>query len=91
MPYSPGRDDTKFGKLARELHAETSAYLAAITHMPDIELSADLNDRLAGRWAVWFEATGSTTLWKGRRTSGGPMLTADSSDELLAKIEEEDT
>jgi hypothetical protein len=91
MPYSPGRDDTKFGKLARELHAETSAYLAAIGHLPDIEASADLNDRLAGRWAVWFEATGSSILWKGRPASGGALLTADSSAELLALIEEADT
>ena len=69
MPgYRPGRDDTRFGRLARELHAETSAYLAAITHMPDIELSADLNELLTGRWAVWFEATGPSTLWKARRT-----------------------
>jgi hypothetical protein len=91
MPYSPGRDDTKFGRLARELHAETSAYLAALGHLPDIEMSADLNNRLAGRWAVWFEATGPSTVWKARPASGGPLLTADSSDELLARIEEADT
>jgi hypothetical protein len=93
MPtYRPGRDDTRFGRLARELHAETSAYLAALGHLPDIEMSADLNERLAGRWAVWFEATtGSPTVWKGRPTAGGALLTADSSDELLALIEEADT
>jgi hypothetical protein len=91
MPtYRPGRDDTRFGRLARELHAETSAYLAAISHLPDIEMSADLNELLTGRWAVWFEATGSSTLWKARRTSGGPVLTADSSTELLAQIQQED-
>jgi hypothetical protein len=92
MAYSPGRDDTRFGKLARELHAETSAYLAALGHLPDLEASADLNDRLKGRWAVWFEAvTGSPTVWKGRPASGGALLTADSSAELLALIEEADT
>jgi hypothetical protein len=89
--YHPGRDDTKFGRLARELHAETAAYLAACAHAPDLELSAELNDLMAGRWAVWFEATGPSTLWKARRTSGGPILTADSSTGLLALIEEADT
>ena len=90
-PYRPGRDDTRFGRLARELHAQTSAFLAATAHLPDLEQSADLNELLRGRWAVWFEATGSTTLWKARRTSGGPVVTADSSTGLLAQIEEEDT
>jgi hypothetical protein len=90
-PYKPGRDDTRFGRLARELHAETAAYLAACAHLPDLELSADLNELLRGRWAVWFEATtGSSTLWRARRTSGGRLLTADSSTGLLAAIEEEE-
>jgi hypothetical protein len=86
--YHPGRDDTRFGRLARELHTETAAYLAACAHAPDLELSAELNDLLTGRWAVWFEATGGVTLWKARPASGGRLLTAGSSTELLALIEE---
>jgi hypothetical protein len=90
--YHPGRDDTSFGRLARELHAETAAYLAACAHAPDLDQSAGLNELLTGKWAVWFEATtGSPTVWKARRTSGGPIVTASSSTALLALVEEADT
>jgi hypothetical protein len=90
-PYQPGRDDTKFGRLARELHAETAAYLAAAAHHPDLARSAELNEQLAGKWAVWFEATGPRIRWLGRSHRTGALLAAPSPEELVAKIEEEDT
>lgn len=90
-PYRPGRDDTRFGRLARELHAETSAYLAALAHSPDLIRSAELNEQLEGCWSVWFEATGGTIRWLGSPAGGGRLLEAASADELVAKIEEEDT
>ena len=90
--YRPGRDDTRFGKLARELHAETAAFLAATAHHGDLCQSAELNERLAGRWSAWFCArSGAPTLWLARPVGGGePLLTAPSSGELLALIDKQE-
>ena len=83
--YQPGRDDTRWGKVGRELAAEW----ALVAFAAELGASADLNGRFAGRWHVWFEAEGSDAVqWLARPLAGGSRLSAATADELAAKIEE---
>jgi hypothetical protein len=103
--YRPGRDDTRWSKLERDLAAERRqsppltddqagrelvADWALITFEPELEASADLNERYAGRWHVWFVAQGTDTVeWLARPAGQGePLLSAPTSGELAGQIDE---
>ncbi|HEV3291462.1 MAG TPA: hypothetical protein VG123_20985 [Streptosporangiaceae bacterium] len=84
--YRPGRDDTRFGKLEREL----AANWALEAFEPQLAASADLNERYAGRWHCWFVAQGTDTVeWLARPAGQGePLLSAPTAAELAVMIDE---
>jgi hypothetical protein len=84
--YRPGRDDTRWSKLEREL----AAAQRADPFEPYLARAAELNDQLAGRWHVWFVAQGTSTVeWLARPVGNGdPLLSAATADLLVAQIEE---
>jgi hypothetical protein len=88
--YRPGRDDTRWAKLARDLHQE--AIQAALgAYDGELNRSAELNTAYAGRWHIWFVALAGSVEWLARPAGNGePLLSAWSADELVAKIEEAD-
>jgi hypothetical protein len=86
--YRPGRDDTRWDKLARDLHSE--AIQAALgAYDAELRRSAELNDQLAGRWHVWFVSVSGSVEWLARPAGNGePLLSAATADLLVAKIDE---
>jgi hypothetical protein len=92
--YRPGRDDTRWAKLERDLAAERRAADAAdwalATFEPQLAASAELNERYAGRWHCWFVAQGTDTVeWLARPAGQGePLLSAPTAAELAVMIDE---
>jgi hypothetical protein len=84
MAYHPGRDDTRWGKLARELGAARTL----ADYEVHVARSAAMNRELAGCWHVWFVALGGAVEWLARPAGQGePLLSAWTADELAALIE----
>ena len=86
--YRPGRDDTRWSKLARDLHQE--AIQAALgAYDGELRRSAELNTALAGRWHVWFVSLSGVVEWLARPAGGGdPLLSAETADQLVGLIEQ---
>ena len=81
-----GRDDTRWGKVQRELAAEW----AMVTYEAELAASADLNARYTGRWHIWFEAGADTLLWVARPMAGGePRLSAPTAEGLAELIDQQ--
>jgi hypothetical protein len=85
--YRPGRDDTRWGKVQRELRAEW----ALVTFEHELGESMRLNERYGGRWHVWFVAQGTDTVeWLARPAGQGePLLTAPTAEQLVALIDQQ--
>jgi hypothetical protein len=83
--YRPGRDDTRWSRLGREMAADW----ALLAFEAELAASADLNDRFAGRWHCWVVVLSGAVEWLARPAGNGePLLSAATADLLAVRIEE---